>query len=262
MSKLFLMAGTKGGIGKTLAATLLADAASDAGYRSVLFDCDEENESLFNAMSGRSVEQILERYNLEENTAGNSFPLDMVMDRIFQIENDKEHYPGENVFGIDMKAGSSYTTLEWMKLFPFELLHEFSMDVYIVGVTTSDLDSLMTFLPWLLEFESQYKAGLVKFLVIRNQVDGNDEVQYREILASYMEKKMPDALMLSLNNLNRMYMAAIRRARTSYGRVGREPVAIPNMGLMSIFRCQSEFSAIKKALAPLFPAIEANGGLE
>ena len=123
MSKLFLTAGTKGGIGKTLGATLLADAASDAGYRSVLFDCDEENRSLFNAMSGRRIEQVLERYNLEENYSVDKFPLDRVANRIFQIEKDKEHYPGENVFGIDLKAGSTYKMLEWMKLFPFEIVH-------------------------------------------------------------------------------------------------------------------------------------------
>ena len=48
MSKLFIMAGTKGGIGKSLAASLLADVALDCKYRPVLFDCDDENRSLSN----------------------------------------------------------------------------------------------------------------------------------------------------------------------------------------------------------------------
>ena len=116
MSKLFLMAGTKGGIGKTLVATLLADISADAGYRSVLFDCDEENKSLFHAMSGRKVDQILERYSLEAEFGNDNFPLDRVLNRLFEIEQNKEHYPGENVFVIDLKAGSTCKMLEWMKL--------------------------------------------------------------------------------------------------------------------------------------------------
>ena len=48
MSKLFIMAGTKGGIGKSLAASLLADVALDCKHRPVLFDCDDENRSLSN----------------------------------------------------------------------------------------------------------------------------------------------------------------------------------------------------------------------
>ena len=46
MSQFYLVAGTKGGIGKTFAATLLADSAFDLGRRIVLFDCDDENSTL------------------------------------------------------------------------------------------------------------------------------------------------------------------------------------------------------------------------
>ena len=47
-----MIAGTKGGIGKTLIATFLADIASEHGFRPVLFDCDNENHSLSNACGG------------------------------------------------------------------------------------------------------------------------------------------------------------------------------------------------------------------
>lgn len=263
MSKLFLMAGTKGGIGKTLVATLLADAASDAGYRSVLFDCDEENKSLFNAMNGRCIEQVLERYNLEENSSVDKFPLDRVANRIFQIENDKEHYPGENVFGIDLKAGSTYKMLDWMKLFPFEVFHEQGVEVYIVGIVTNDPDTLMTYLPWIKQFDLQARNGLVNFLTVLNQVEGTEMPEYHKYLKPYLEKKLPCAPVVILENLSRRYMTIIRSAKTSYGQVGREGrEPIPELGIMGIYRIQHEFIDIKKRLASLFTAVDAGGGRE
>ena len=112
MSKLFIMAGTKGGIGKTLVATLFADAATDLGYRTVLFDCDDENHSFYNAMKTRTVkEQILDEVVLEVNTE-NDFPLDKVMNKIIAVESDKKQYPGDNIYIIDLKAGSTSKMLE------------------------------------------------------------------------------------------------------------------------------------------------------
>ena len=261
MSKLFLMAGTKGGIGKTLVATLLADAASDAGYRSVLFDCDEENKSLFNAMSNRCVEQILERYNLEENSSVDKFPLDRVANRIFQIESDKEHYPGENVFGIDLKAGSTYKMLDWMKLFPFEVFQEQGVEVYIVGIVTNDSDSVMTYLPWIKQFDLQARNGLVNFLTVLNRIEGSEMPAYHKYLKPYLEKKLSNAPVVILENLNRQYMMVIRAAKTSYGRVGRAgQTPIPELQPSGSYRIQHEFINIKKNLAFLFPAIDASGG--
>ena len=261
MSKLFLMAGTKGGIGKTLVATLLADLSADAGYRSVLFDCDEENKSLFHAMSGRKVDQILERYSLEAEFGNDNFPLDRVLNRLFEIEQNKEHYPGENVFVIDLKAGSTCKMLEWMKLFPFPMLPELNVELYIVGIVTGDPDSLMTYLPWLKEFEVRAGQGLVRFLTILNQVDGNGREQFQRYLKPYLEKKLPDAPVIPLENLSRGYMTLIRAAGTSYGQIGREGAPqIPELGFMGTYRIQNEFEKIRQRFASLLPpAVETVG---
>ena len=46
MKTFYLIAGTKGGIGKTFIATLLADMALQSGKKVVLYDCDDENHTL------------------------------------------------------------------------------------------------------------------------------------------------------------------------------------------------------------------------
>ncbi len=253
MSTLFIMAGTKGGIGKTLVATLLADAATDFGYRTVLFDCDDENHSFYNAMKTRTVkDQLLEEIVLEVN-AENDFPLDDVMNIIFAVESDKKQFPGDNIYVIDLKAGSTAKMLDWMQAFPFDLLRTINLEMNIVGVVTKDPDSVSTYLPWLMTFESHYNNKLLQFVTIRNEVEGQTMETYINVLEPVLRKNFPDSPVITIHNLSRNYLSLFRKLNTSYGRVGREKeIDLRELGQMGVIRCQNEFNSIKEQFAPLF----------
>ena len=118
----------------------------------------------------------------------------------------------------------------------------------------------MTYLPWLKQFDSEARHGLVNFLTVLNLVEGSEMQEYHKYLEPYLEKKLSGAPVVTLENLNRRYMTVIRSAKTSYGQVGREGrEPIPELGVSGIFRIQREFIGIKKKLAFLFPAVDAGG---
>ena len=260
MSKLFIMAGTKGGIGKTLVATLLADAATDFGYRTILFDCDDENHSFYNAMKTRTVkDQLLEEAVLEVNTE-NDFPLDNVMNTIMRIETNKEQYPGDNIYVIDLKAGSTAKMLDWMQAFPFDILRTINLEMNIVGVVTKGPDSILTYLPWFKAFKSHIKDKKLQIITIRNEVDGKSMEQFHEILEPFLSKHCPDSPVITIHNLSRNYLSLFRKLNTSYGRVGREKeIDLRELGQMGVIRCQNEFNSIKEQLTPLF-AMDSGAG--
>ena len=258
MSKLFIMAGTKGGIGKTLVATLFADAATDFGYRTVLFDCDDENHSFYNAMKTRTVkEQILDEVVLEVNTE-NDFPLDKVMNKIIAVESDKKQYPGDNIYIIDLKTGSTSKMLDWMQAFPFDLLHMKNLKVNVIGVVTNDPDSVTTYIPWFKTFKPYIEEKKLEIITILNEVDGKSMQQFHATLEPYLVKNFPDSPVIILQNLSRNYLTLFRELNTSYGRIGKEKeIDLSKLGWMGIIRCQNEFKVIKEHLAPIF---EMNSG--
>ena len=85
MSKFVMIAGTKGGIGKTLIATFLADIASEHGFRPVLFDCDNENHSLSNACGGVPEFELADID--PESAEETDYPLDSAVNRIAELES-------------------------------------------------------------------------------------------------------------------------------------------------------------------------------
>ncbi len=251
MSKLFIMAGTKGGIGKSLVAGFLADIAYDQKYRCVIFDCDDENRTLSHAYEENASDVIVHAIEMREH-ARRTFPLDAIVNLMVRIEQDKKHYPGENAFIIDMKAGTSAGTMDWLNNFPFLELKVAGIESNIVGVVTAEIDSCTTLLPWLRVFLKENMATMVRFSIIKNEIAGDDfEFFDRSVREVMILAKVP-CFVGTLFDWGSTYQKVIQENNSSYGRIATGRNRIEKLGFMDEHRIRSYYADVSKVFAPLF----------
>lgn len=252
MSKLFIMSGTKGGIGKSLVATLLADMAFDNKFRPVLFDCDDENRTLSNAYDENDREVIINRVDMIER-GRRVFPLDTVVDRMVKIENDKRKiYPGDNAFILDLKAGTSAGTMEWLRVFPFAELRQSGIEAHIVGVVTAELDSGTTLLPWLYAYLKADMLSLVKFVVVKNEFAGSEFEFFDTKIQEIMDIANIPCLVLRLHDWGSKYQIPLKRNHSSYGRIATGRIDIEEFGFMDKYRIRYYYAEASMEFKPLF----------
>ena len=251
MSKLFILAGTKGGIGKSLLATLIADMAYDNKFRPVLFDCDEENRTLSNAFGENDRDVIIHKVDMIEH-GRRVFPLDAVVDQVVRIERDKQQYPGDNAFILDMKAGTTAGTMEWLRDFPFSDLRRFGIDANIIGIVTAELDSCSTLLPWLHAYLMADMLSLVRFVVVKNQFAGSDfqffDGKIREILSL---ANVP-CMVLNLIDWGSKHQFLIQTNHTSYGKIATGRSRIKEFGFMDEYRIKRRYAETCQEFSRLF----------
>ena len=161
------IAGTKGGVGKSFAACQMVAAAEDLGLSAAAFDSDTENSTLKNLLPGKT--EFLD-------DANDDYPLDKVISAAFQE-------PTPDLMVVDMKAGTSRSSMEWFAAVPWgDLLAK--ADICILCSVTVDPDASRTLSPWLIYFE-----GLdipVEYIIVKNAKDGRD--------FSFYESLIPDCL--------------------------------------------------------------------
>ncbi len=248
-SWLFIMAGTKGGIGKTLTASLLADVAWAKGLKTVLYDCDNENESLKNVYTHPADERRVLTINLNGDEVDMDYPLDAVVSDITETENASKNSGGNHVYVVDMKAGTSQYTLDWMKAFPFETIHGMGIEIYLVGCVTADVDSVHTLSRWIYEYlENEY----VKFLIIKNLFYGPKLSMYEDTLKESLENGNQKSLVVKLDNLGPKCMKTLKEYHTTLGQVAAKQTVIEKINLVEENRIRTYFNEIVKKLEPIW----------
>lgn len=254
MSKLFLMAGTKGGIGKSLVASLLADMAFDRKYRPVLFDCDDENRTFSRAYGNAGTDYLVFEMSMK-GKGRKVFPLDSVVNKIVKTERDKKHFPGENAFIIDMKAGTSADTMQWLKRFPFGDLKAIDIESNIVGIVTAEIDSVVTLAPWLKEYLGANIDSQVRFSVIKNEVAGDDFSFYNKKMSGLFSVAKVKCQTCKLIDWGDQYQKLIQGKDSSFGRVATGRTKIEDFGFMDDYRIRMYYKETCEEFAPLFDSI-------
>ena len=171
---LIFVAGTKGGVGKSFAAMMLASAALDLELPVLIYDTDDEN---------RTVSTMMKEHSLFLDEASEQYPLDNVINSLF-LEDQRK------ITIVDMKAGTSRTTQEWFSSVPWEELKNIDVEIFVTGCLTSDPDSVKTFVPWLEYFRDIDFP--INYLLIKNEKDGELFFTSETLLEPIIQKlKLP-----------------------------------------------------------------------
>ena len=157
------IAGTKGGVGKSFAACQLVAAAEELGLSVTAFDSDTENSTLKNLLPGKT--EFLD-------DAHDDYPLDKVISAAFQD-------PAPDLTVVDMKAGTSRSSMEWFAAVPWDDLLA-KADICILCSLTVDPDASRTLSPWLVYFDG---LGIpVEYIIVKNAKDGRDFSFYENLI--------------------------------------------------------------------------------
>ena len=191
------IAGTKGGIGKSFAACQMAAAAEELGLTYAAFDSDTENSTLKKLLKDKA--EFLD-------DAKEDYPLDKIVTAAFA-----EH-PRDLIL-VDMKAGTSRTTMEWFESVPWEELASVA-EICIVGAVTVDPESVQTLMPWILYFQA---VGIpVQYLIVKNEKDGKNFIAYEELLGdSWKEMKNCSCAEVTFPAMDKNYIAILNNAKVS-----------------------------------------------
>ena len=253
MSKLFLIAGTKGGIGKSYFATFLIDIACKNNFHVHVFDADEENRTLshlYEGASGIEIHQIVRH--------GVDYPLDFIGNVIAESEGKTvADEAGNHIYVVDMKAGTSDEALNWIQAFPVDEVMEWKVEIVIVGCFTSDVDSVVTFFPWTEKFLAKAQENKLKFLVVKNFYHGEDFGFYNDNLQSVLEADL-QSVVVTLMPLERL-SHKLKLTKLSCGRILDAWKTTDQWSYMEQHRARREFRQISEALAPFF-TLPAKGG--
>ncbi len=245
MSLLFITAGTKGGIGKTLTATFLADVALLRKSQVVLYDCDNENESLKNVYLHPAKDCRVEAVKMLSDETDMDYPLDFVVNDIVRTESESKD-KSRNVYIVDMKAGTTHYTLEWLEAFPFDYIRAQGIKIYIVGCVTSDPDSVYTLSRWIARFTQDIKEKKLRFLIIKNNYYGNVFDSYEDTLGDSLETG-PDAnLVIELPDFGRRYSRRLKDHHTTFGQVATKQTEIKQFDFMDRTRVRTAFEKVVK----------------
>jgi hypothetical protein len=246
MSLLFITAGTKGGIGKTMTATMLADTALLNNMQVVLYDCDNENESLKNSYLTPAENCRIETVRMMSDEVDMDYPLDFVVNDIIRTESGSKNQ-SKNVYIVDMKAGTTHYTLEWLEEFPFDDIRAQGIKIYIVGCITADFDSVYTLSRWIARFTEDMLERKLHFLIVKNPFQGNNFDCYEEVLADSMEGDTGSNLVIELPDFGRRYSKRLKDHHTTFGQVATGKTVIKQFDHMDRYRVKSGFRKVVKA---------------
>ena len=241
MSQFYLVAGTKGGIGKTFAATLLADSAFDLGRKIVLFDCDDENSSLADSYRREIPGVTVVRVALDSDPE-KEYPLDRIVNTIARMESAGEH---DTVYLADMKAGTSHRTITWMSCFPFDLFRKYGIRIVLIGIVTGDIDSVQTLAVWIKQYLKEFKNGSMRLQIIKNHFLNVPFDFYEQKLAPSL-RQFPGCSVMELDCMGVRALKAVRDMNTTLGQVVSGQSSVPSFEIMDEIRCGSYYRRMKK----------------
>lgn len=243
--ELYFIAGTKGGIGKSTMAALIAEIARDKGREVEIFDCDNENRSLVSAFEAHGEDFKL--HVIDPDSEDKAFPLDDVINRIAE-----ETVTGK-VFVVDMKAGTSFSVQNWFKSVPVGELAANGVKINVVGCLTSDVESVNTFGVWVDYFLGESKKGNVRFVVVKNMRDGKDFSHYEQRVQKILESY--DFLELSIPKFEGEYLEKMKRHKTTLGKAAKGEAKLPGYdGFMDLNRMRRYYEDATKEIEKLFGA--------
>jgi MinD-like ATPase involved in chromosome partitioning or flagellar assembly len=192
---LVIIAGTKGGTGKSLTATLIYSWLKEKGTRIAAFDGDNENSTLCRFIPEAAF------VDMRQPNA-----IDQILGPITADTAD--------VVLLDSRAGTSDEMLDWLQSIGIEAIkQELGCQITIVATVTAVMDTLEQLRRW-----SEMLQGTVRWLVVRNTVAGATD-QYdasklrRKITEEYRGRevtlpKLPDFLMQALDKASLTIHAA------------------------------------------------------
>lgn len=201
--RLIIIAGAKGGSGKSLTATLLHAWLITQGIRTVAFDGDHENSTLSRFLpESRFID-------MREQTA-----IDAILSPIMAEEAE--------VVLLDSRAATSDEMTQWLKQMGVAAIKaDWHTSITIVAMVTSSRDTLEQLRWW-----KEALGAEVQWLIVRNlfgeQVDEYDASKLRaELTGSLGGKeialpKIPDHLMQILERNSLTLHAAIKAKATTW----------------------------------------------
>jgi MinD-like ATPase involved in chromosome partitioning or flagellar assembly len=192
---LVIVAGTKGGTGKSLTATLLYSWLKEQGKRVAAFDGDNENSTLCRFIPEAGF------VDMRQPSA-----IDQVIEPIIADKAD--------VVMLDSRAGTSDEMLDWLRSIGIENIQkELGCKVTIVATVTATMDTVEQLKRWSDELKST-----VRWLVISNTVAGPTDIYDKSklrktIMEDYHGKeiilpKFPEFLMQALDKASLTIHAA------------------------------------------------------
>ncbi|WP_176013893.1 hypothetical protein [Victivallis sp. Marseille-Q1083] len=240
---LFLVAGTKGGVGKTLCASMLIDTAIDAGIQVVAYDCDNENQSLTAVFKNSTITL----HAIDPENGREAYPLDRVVNEL------KANSDQEKAFIVDMKAGTSKSTLEWLDCVPVAELAAARIAVNIVGCVTAEVDSCITFLRWLDYCREMFVSGQANLILIRNLIAGQNFWYYEKTLKPVLEEQLPHTRIIEMPFFTPEYLTLSRKAGLTYGQMLRDKAQLQGLQYMQIIRIRKQYEIAAQRFRVLWP---------
>ncbi len=255
MSKLIMIAGTKGGIGKSFVAALLADVAMKNGKSIVLFDCDDENHTLRDVYSKAQADVEIINVQLETDRE-HQHALDVIVNDVISREDERRKAgQKDTVYIADMKAGTSYRTIDWMRIFPFDLFRTKKVDVLLVGIVTTDIDSVITLAYWIRTFTEAAKQKLLRLVVVRNDyLEGSFDFFDRKLLPAL--KDIPGTALFSIDNIGVLTSKRLRDRNATVAQAFDAEKALPGFEIMDDIRCREYYYRHEKKILKLFSGEE------
>lgn len=252
MTRLVIIAGTKGGIGKTFAASLLIDVAIDLKLKPIAYDCDNENRSLssvFQHVDPDSLKVI--QLDPEDDSA--AYPLDRVVNDLISSGN------GNSLYVVDMKAGTSKSTLSWLDGVPFAELNKRGVEVSIVGCVTSEADSCITFLRWLDYCKELFIDNSARLVIIRNMMAGGNFWYYDEVLKPLVEEQFSQACLIQLPAMTPEYVMLAKKAKTTFGQLLRGARYLKSLQFMQQIRIRRQYQLASEGFVSFLSTVQKNG---
>lgn len=252
MKTFYLIAGTKGGIGKTFIATLLADMALQSGKKVVLYDCDDENHTLEESYPVK-IENLTVNPIAIDSARDMDYPLDQVINDIISQEEAERK---ENCFYVaDMKAGTSARTMQWMEGLPYDWFLEKHISIVLIGVVTSEIDSVATLAVWIRTYLDDIRNGKLHLVVIKNDVMQTDFDYYDAKLHPAL-KNLPSVREIVLPAMSIKSFKNIRGNKSTVGQVAGGIDSADFLLPMERYRCRHYFQIASEALKDVFEPFE------
>jgi MinD-like ATPase involved in chromosome partitioning or flagellar assembly len=192
---LIIVAGTKGGTGKSLTATLIYSWLQEKGVRVAAFDGDNENSTMCRFIPEAGFVDMRQPNAIDAIVAPiTANTADLVL--------------------LDSRAGTSDEMLDWLRSIGIEAIQkELDCQITIVATVTTTMDTVEQLMRW-----SEELKDTVRWLVVRNTVAGptelyDDSKLRRKIIGEYHGKeislpKLPDFLMQALDRASLTIHAA------------------------------------------------------
>lgn len=190
MKKIYIIAGTKGGVGKSTAAIYFSNALSERKRPHINIDCNKCNET-FKRFLGDEVKVV----DLTKPEA---------IEEIEKIINTS----GVNDFVIDLPAGARGKTI----LLVEKLIAKKKEDAefYLIGCITLDVDSVLSFLYWAGCLKKQ-----VNYIVAFCEFNGKDFSYYEENAVDF--ERMAHPKKLTIPRLHEVYQCPLNHIDTCLG---------------------------------------------